>query len=413
MVLVAAVMTGVGQGFAQQGISVFFKPLAEDLKLSRANASLAASIGRLQAGIEGPAIGWSVDRFDTRWVVITGVSIMVTGLFLMHQAQQAWQYYLFWGILVGMGQNLGLTIAIDKSLSEWFIARRGLAFGIRFAIIGLCQIAVVPIVTWLTVGQGWRTACLIWGFVMLAVIPLTLIFIKARRPEHYGLLPDGAVHKETEREGLLSAGVAYADQFQEREFTLREAMHTSSFWFMQVGWASSMFVISAFSVHVIPFLTDMGISETVAGLMLSMTIFFTVPSRFFSGFLADRVPRNRLQVLAAAPLFVQGIGLTLFLVHPSLVTAYALLIFYGLGNGGVTPIRLAMGGRYFGRRAFASILGIGIASPILAGWIHDVTNSYRLAFLIFLMVLLAAGTALLFLRPPKLPERLRVLEYSQ
>jgi cyanate permease len=256
---------------------------------------------------------------------------------------------------------------------------------------------------------------------MLACIPLTLLFVKSRRPEHYGLLPDGAAHQETGREGLLSAGVRYAEQFDEREFTLREALHTRSFWLMLFGWGCSIFVISGITVHVIPFLTDMGISETVAGFMLSMMIFFTVPSRFFSGFLADRFPRNRLQVMAAAAVFIQGAGIGLFLIYPSILTAYALLILYGLGNGAVTPIRLAMGGRYFGRQAFASIIGVGMfinaplgfISPIFAGWVHDVTNSYTAAFLTFTVVLFAAGAVLLFVRPPRLPERLRVLQYSR
>jgi len=420
MVIIAAVMTGAGQGFVGQGISVFFKPLAEDLNLSRAGASLATGIARLQGGIEGPLTGWAADRFGPKWVIITGVSFVVLGLVLMHGADQAWQYYVFWGVMVGIGQNLGLTIAIDKSLSDWFIARRGLAFGVRFAIIGLCQIAVVPIVTWLTITQGWRNACLVWAFVMLVCIPVTLAFIKSKRPEHYGLLPDGAARGETVKEDLVTAGVRYAESFEEREFTVREALHTSSFWIMLFGWSCSILVVGGITVHVVPFLTDIGISETVAGLMLSMMIFFTIPSRFVSGLLADRVPRNRLQLVAATALLLQCMGLGLFLLIPRVTTAFVLLALYGLGNGAVTPLRLAMGGRYFGRRAFASILGVGmfinapvgLVSPIFAGWIHDITNSYHVAFLTFAALLFAAAVVLLFLRPPKLPKRLRVLEYT-
>jgi OFA family oxalate/formate antiporter-like MFS transporter len=158
----------------------------------------------------------------------------------------------------------------------------------------------------------------------------------------------------------------------------------------------------------------------VAGLMLSMMIFFTIPSRFVSGLLADRVPRNRLQLVAATALLLQCMGLGLFLLIPRVTTAFVLLALYGLGNGAVTPLRLAMGGRYFGRRAFASILGVGmfinapvgLVSPIFAGWIHDITNSYHVAFLTFAALLFAAAVVLLFLRPPKLPKRLRVLEYT-
>ena len=421
MVIIAAIMTGAGQGFIGQGISVFFKPLAADLNLSRAGASLATGIARLQGGIEGPLTGWLADRFGPKWVIVTGVGFVVLGLFLMSRATQPWQYYVFWGVMVGIGQNLGLTIAIDKSLSDWFIARRGLAFGIRFSIIGIMQIAVVPIITWLVVSYGWQTACAVWAGVMFICIPVTLIFIKSKRPEHYGQMPDGAARGETVKEDLVTAGVRYAESFEEQEFTVREALRTRSFWIMLFGWSCSILVMGGFTVHVVPFLTDMGISGTVAGLMLSMMIFFTIPSRFFSGFLADRVPKNRLQFMAASAVVVQGAGLGFFLLFPSLATAYVLLILFGIGNGAVTPLRLTMGGRYFGRRAFASILGVGMfinapigfVSPIFAGWIHDVTNSYNLAFLTFAALLFAAAVVLLFLRPPRLPKRLQVREYER
>jgi len=421
MVIITALMTGLGQGFVGQSISVLFKPIARDLNLSRAGASLATGIARLQGGIEGPITGWAADRFGPKWVIVTGVGFLVLGLILMHSATQAWQYYVYWGILVGIGQNLGLTIAIDKSLSDWFIARRGLAFGVRFTIIGLGQIAVVPIVTALVLRFDWQLTCLSWAFVMMVCIPVTLIFIKSRRPEHYGLLPDGAAHQGEAKEDLLTAGVRYAESFEEREFTVREAVRTSSFWIMLFGWGCSILVIGGFNVHVIPFLTDMGISETVAGLMLSMMIFFMLPSRFFSGIIADRVKQNRLQFYAAGALFLQALGLGIFLLVPGVVSAYALLILYGFGNGAVTPLRLAMGGRYFGRRAFASILGVGMfinapigfVSPIFAGWIHDITDSYHVAFVTFTALLLAAGVVLLFLRPPKLPKRLQVMEYEK
>lgn len=421
MVGIAAVMTGLGQGFVGQGISVFFKPLAADLNLSRAGASLATGIARLQGGIEGPLTGWLADRFGPKWVIITGISFVVLGLALMSQATQPWQYYVFWGVMVGIGQNLGLTIAIDKSLSDWFIARRGLAFGVRFTVIGIFQIAVVPVVTWLVVSYNWQTACAVWAVVMFVCIPVTLTFIKSKRPEHYGQLPDGITPGEEVKADLMTAGVRYAERFEEREFTVREALRTRTFWLMLFGWSCSILVMGGFTVHVVPFLTDMGISETVAGFMLSMMIFFTIPSRFFSGFLADRVPRDRLQLMAAAAVFLQGVGLGLFLLFPGLVTAYVLLILFGLGNGAVTPLRLSMGARYFGRAAFASILGVGMfinapagfVSPIFAGWVHDVTNSYHAAFLTFMGLLFAAAVGLLFLRPPKLPKRLQVLEYSQ
>jgi MFS family permease len=415
MVITSAILTGLGAGFVSQGISVFFKPLAAELGLSRAATSLATGIARLQGGIEGPLTGWLCDRYSTKWVIVSGTSFVVAGLALMYFADSAWQYYIFWGVMIGIGQNLGLTIAIDKALSDWFIARRGLAFGIRFAIIGAFQIAVVPIVTWLVLAEGWHTTCLIWAGVMSLGIPLTMIFMKSKRPEYYGLLPDGFTSGEFKASGdkdMLHAGRQYAETFEEREFTVRQAVRTRAFWLMIVGWSCTILVMSGFTIHVVPFLTDMGISETVAGAMLSMMIFCTIPSRFFAGFLADRVPKNRLQLIAATSVFLQGMGLVAFLLHQSVATAYVLLILFGFGNGAVTPVRLSMGGRFFGRKAFASILGIGMFinaplgffSPIYAGWIFDTTGSYSVAFLTFAALLIFSSLVLLFIRPPSLPQ---------
>jgi MFS family permease len=417
MVIITAIMTGVGVGFVGQGISVFFKPLAAELKLSRAATSLATGLGRLQGGLEGPLAGWLSDRYGPRWVIVSGLCFMVAGLALMKYIDASWQYYVFWGVMIGIGQNLALTIAIDKALSDWFIARRGLAFGVRFSIIGICQIAVVPIVTWLVIGEGWRMTCFIWAIVMCLGIPITLLFIKPKRPEYYGLLPDGFSPEEAPaagENGMLHAGARYAETFEEREYTVRQALKTRSFWMMLIAWSFPILVMSGFTIHVVPFLTDMDISQTVAGYMLSMMIFFTVPSRFFAGFLADRLKKDRLQYIGATSVFLQAAGLSVFLLHQSVATAYVLLVLFGLGNGAVTPIRLSMGGRYFGRKAFASILGVGMfinaplsfISPIFAGWVHDATEAYTIAFMTYAGLLFCSTIILLFLRPPATPGEL-------
>ncbi len=418
MVVITAILTGVGSGFIVQGFSVIFKPLAAELSLNRAATSLAAGMARLQGGIEGPLTGWLADRYGAKWIIVVGIGVLVSGLALMNSVDSAWQYYVYWGVMIGVGQNLALTIAIDKTLSDWFVARRGLAFGIRFAIVSLCQMIVVPITTWLVLAEGWRTTCLIWAGVMSLGIPITLIFIRSKRPEYYGWLPDGYTSEETptSKKDILHAGISYAERFEEQEFTLKQALRTRAFWLMVFGWSCSIIVIRGVTVHIIPFLTDMGISEEVAGAMLSMMIFFTIPSRFFGGFLADHVPKNRLQLIAAGSVFLQAVGLLTFFLYQSIATAYILLILFGLGNGAMAPLRLSMGARYFGRKAFASILGIGLfinaplgfISPIYSGWIFDTTGAYSLAFLTFAILLMMSTIILLSLHPPEFPKETRI-----
>ena len=413
-VLVTGITSGLGLGFSSYGMSAMFKPIASDLGLNRAAASLATGVARLQGGLEAPITGWLSDRFGPRWVIIVGLCVICTGLVLMNFINSPWAYYLTWGLTIGIGSNLANTIAIDKALTNWFIKKRGLAFGVRFAIIGICGVIVLPIVTWLVTTEGWRITCLVWAAVMFAGIPFTWYFVKQKRPEYYGLLPDGATTKsgeEADVDAMIGRGVEYAAGFQETEFTVRQAMRTPAFWLVTISWICVMLILGGFNVHCIPFLTDMGIDPNVAGSMMAMMVFLTVPARFLGGFLSDHVRKERLPFLIAGAFLLQAVGIISFLLHQSITMVYVMLILYGFGSGAPTPLRLAMGGRYFGRKAFASIQGtsmmfgapVSFIAPIYAGWIYDTTGNYIIAFITFAVLATFAAFLMCLVRPPKPP----------
>jgi len=415
MVIFPGILSGLGVNYYSQGMSVFFKDIAAELQLSRASTSLAASIGNFEGGLLAPLTGWLADKYGPRWVVITGLCFVIAGLALMNFISSPWHFYVVWGLMIGLGLNFGLTIAQDKVLANWFIGKRGLAIGSRFAIIGICGVLVVPLVTWLVGEYGWRTTCLLWSGIMTAGLFIAWFFIKQQRPEYYGLLPDGITSETmtvTDRAAMFDRGMEYAASFDEREYTLKQAFRTPAYWIILVAWACTMLVYGGFTIHSIPFLTDTGISRTEAGVMVAMMVFFTIPSRFIGGLLTDRVRKNRLKFVAAGAFFIQAIGITSYILYQNVTMAYVFLIFYGLGNGAVTPIRLSMGARFFGRKAFTSILGImmlfitpvTMISPIYTGWIHDTTGSYINAFIVFASLLVFAGVLLCFLRPPTLPD---------
>lgn len=414
MNLVTGIYSGLGHGFYGYGMSVLFKHIAADLGLGRAATSLATGIGRLEAGIEAPLTGWLSDRFGPKWVIVVGICIVGTGLVLMNFITSPWAYYVVWGVIIATGNNLALTIAVDKALANWFIRKRGLALGTRFVIIGICGVIVLPIITWLVTNQGWRITCLIWAGVMFTGVPLSWYFVKQKRPEYYGLLPDGATVESApaaDIDAMIGKGVEYAASFEETEFTVREAMRTPAFWLMTTSWLCATMVVGGFNIHIIPFLTDMKIDENVASGMMAMMVFFTVPARFVGGFLADRIRKDRLQFLVAAAFLLQAIGMTAFLLNRSLAMVYVFLVLYGFGSGAPVPLRLTIGGRYFGRKAFASIQGISslftapvsFLAPVYAGWIYDTTGSYINAFKLFAVLATSAAFLMCLVRPPKPP----------
>ncbi len=413
--LVTGITSGLAFGFTQQGASVLFKPIAADLGLNRTATSVASSTSRLEGGIQAPITGMLSDKFGAKWVLVAGALIMGTGLVLMNfVVDSMWSYYIVWGVIIASGNNLGFALAVDKVLTNWFVKKRGLGFGVRFAIMGIMQVAIVPIVSWLTITYSWRTTCLIWGMVIFASIPFTLYFVKQNRPEYYGLLPDGAKVESGSEEStdtMIDKGIEYAASVQETEFTLKQAMRTSAYWMLAAASCAFGITNMSFNVHSIPFLTDRGIEPGTAAGLLSMMFFFTIPSKFLFGVFADRVRKQYLKFLLAASFLLMTVGVTIFLLNQTTAMIYGFLVFWGLGTGGFTPVNITMVGRYFGRKAFGSIQGtqhlfsslISLFAPVYAGWVYDVSHSYNTAFTTFAGIAAFAIFLSCLIRIPKPP----------
>jgi MFS family permease len=404
-------MSGLGHGFNTYGISVIFKPIAAELNLDRAATSWAPGIGRLEGGVTSPLVGWLSDKFGPRGIVIAGIFIAGAGLVLMYFITEVWHYYVAWGALIGLGLNIGLTVAVDKNINDWFIKHRGLAQGIKFGLISVFGIVVVQTITPLVDLQGWRFICLIWGIIMFASIPLAYILVKPHRPEYYGMLPDGAVAQaDTAETGstMIEKGVGYASSFEETEYTFKQAAKTGPFWLLIIGFSVHNTIGGGFNIHVFPFLTDIGIDEVAAGGMMGLMIFFTTPARFLGGIVVDRMPKNRLHLLLVAAFMLQVIGLGIYLWYQNLPAVYVLLACHGLSTGAVTPVVVLVFGRFFGRKAFGAILGtavaslapVGLLAPVFYGWVYDTTSSYNNAFIVALVLAGIAAVTMLFVRAP-------------
>ncbi len=412
-VLFIGVISGLGHGFNTYGISVFFKNIASELNLGRAATSWAPGIGRLEGGVTSPLVGWLSDKFGPRWLVITGILIAGTGLILMNFITEVWQYYVAWGVFIGFGLNIGLTVACDKMINDWFIRRRGLAQGIKFGLISILGIVVIQVITPLIELRGWRFTCLVWGLIVFAAVPLAYFLIKPRRPEYYGLLPDGAeLPPGAEAKiDMLEKGIGYASSFQETEYTFKQTIKTGTYWLLLIGFSVHNIIASGFNLHVYPFLTDVGISDAVASSMMGMMIFFTAPARVFGGIIADRLPKQRLPFILFGAFLLQVIGLSTFLQFQNLAAIYILLACHGLSSGAVTPIVILILGRYYGRKAFGTILGtmvaflspLGLLAPVYYGRVFDTTHSYNMAFVTALVLAIIAAITMLFVRVPRPP----------
>ncbi len=169
----------------------------------------------------------------------------------------------------------------------------------------------------------------------------------------------------------------------------------------------SNFATTAVIVHQVPFLEEqIGFSETAAAASVTIMIGISIVGRLGFGGAADRYSGT---VVMAIGLSFTAIGLLLYSVIQAPWQAVFPLFFFGIGFGSAIPLRSVLQAEFFGLQAFGAIQGMiltvttffAFVGPVMAGFMYDATESYRLAFLV-----LACGPAIgvplvLTLRPGK------------
>jgi len=265
---------------------------------------------------------------------------------------------------------------------------------------------MTPILNRLIGTNGWRSTLVIVGIATYIIgIPLSLVV--RHRPEPYGYLPDNALHRnqresEEEKDRITTEQEASAV----REIGVREALKDRNFWLMMIFGFGTSFSITATTVHLMPFLTSVGITEGLAALTMLGITGSSLIGRLGFAWLGDKHSKKHLLAMAAT---LQTIGVFIFahITSPWMIIPF--LLTFGPGYGGPIPLQPALQADYFGTKAFASLRGVysiswtipGIIGPLLAGWIYDVQGSYKLAFIIFAILCSLAVPAILMVRPAK------------
>jgi MFS family permease len=401
-------------GYAGQGASIIFKPLSRDLGLSRTATSIATGIGSLQNGITFPLAGWLSDKYGSKYLAVAGCCIMGTGLILMNFIQSAWEYYIVWGLLIAGGSTLGFSVSIDKVVTNWFVKKRGLAFSVRFTIIAVVGMILLPVISLLVTSLGWRTTALIWSGITFATIPVAFYFVRQHRPEYYGLLPDGDKadnHSSATLKVQSASSAADTSGFEEQDFTLAQALKTPTYWMLTAIWTLYAAVQGGIGVHLIPMLTDTGITLVEAGSLVALMALFSVPSRFLTGIVADRISKYKIKYLLGGMLALMAVGIWALLLNSTFHgRIYLFLALFGIGSAAFIPLDIIIRSRFYGRKAYGSIQSISVIfsapisfyAPIFSGQVYDTTGSYLIAFTVFAILASCAAIITFLVRVPKL-----------
>jgi MFS family permease len=399
--------------------SVFFVALIDHFHWGRAEAAGAQSIAMLVYMIMAPITGTLVDRIGPRKVVLPGIVLTGLGFLLCTQIQTLLQFYLFFGVIVGMGVTCLSIAPFTVILSQWFERKRGTVNGLAGVGIGIGVLILVPLVQYLISSQGWRFAYLIFSLLILVIpLPLNTLFLKYR-PQEMGLLPDGNSSnylREEDHQKVQHNDALHLSSLQKNQ-ELKEAFKTARFWYAIFFPSFTTFGVYIIVVHHIKYLVDLGMDKIWVASLFAVIGALSAGFRFFWGWFSDRGGREITFTLGGACFSLGILFLLLFQYIPSPLLLYLFALFFGSGWGVTAPMFMSVTGDLYKGKNFGLIYGmvegaIGLGSALgawVAGYIYDQTQNYFWAFVLaillnlisILLVWLAAPRK--FRRPHPLP----------
>jgi len=381
----AIIGMGIGVLFS---LGVFLKPIVEAMGWSRGAISSVAFLSWNISGLGSFIWGTLSDRIGTRAVVLSGGALLGLGLVLSSQITALWQFYLTFGLGVGMGMS-AFYVPLSTVATKWFTTRRGLAVAIISGGNGFGTLLIAPLSRWLISAFDWRMALLILGdLVWFVVIPAGLLI-----RNHPGDL------------GVTAYGGGSAGQGRP-EMGSREAFRSFPFWVISVTHFACCIAHSGAILHMVAHATDRGIPTMAAATVLGVSGFAAMLGRLVTGMLSDRFGSKRTLVAA---LGFQAITVLPFLFAGDLGTFYALAFLFGMAYGGVMPLYALVTREYFGERVmgtayggvfFISSIGMGIGS-VGGGYIFDLLQSYQWLYLGSFAVGLMSVALAVTLKPPR------------
>jgi len=383
VVVAAAIGVGVGlSSLITYSFGILVKPITATLGWTRAEANGMHFFIALATTIAAPLVGILVDRFGPRRVALVGIPVAALGYASLSRIGPDLALFYTLAFIVGFLAVATGPIVWTRAVNGWFHAHRGLALAATLAGTGIFALLGPPAITEVSDQLGWRSAFLALGGLMSLSWFSTLVWFKDRGRTRV----TSRVPKETKRAGPA--------------LTLAQALRSKRFWAIAGGLFLASIGVTAMIAHLVPMLTDRGITPAAAAWVASTLGLSVLGGRLLTGWSLDHFATG--WVCAAIMIGAAG-GCLLMLQFDGrhLLVPVITVILVGLAAGGEVDLVAYLAAKFFGLSSYGKVYGVLYAcfaigagiSPVLAGYLFDESGNYRRA--LPLLAVAFAGSALL------------------
>ena len=398
--------------------AVFVPLIAEDTGWSRALIGGAAAVGGLLATGASPPVGWAIDRFGARLVLV--LSLVIIGVSTMALAWLEVHLAVFYAamavgrIMFSSPLNVGAATVVGR----WFVRQRGRATGLLFFSHSGGMAAFPLAATWVSAAYGWQTAWIVLGVMVYAIALAPAALLVAQRPEDVGLLPDGDPPAPAADDGSITAAAsspsvtaapgAAADAVQ---WTTRQALRTPALWVLAIGTGFLFLLQSGTNVYQADLLRSRGIELSLAQLSIVVNAAGTGLGSILWGRVVELLRVSHTYAIVA---LVMALALGLFVIADTVLLGFVAAGLFGVAVAGILVVPPVAYANFFGRQSLGTIRGVtepftslGQAiGAVASGLVYQLAgDDYTGAFVAYAIMGVGTAAALLLARPPAHPEQ--------
>jgi MFS family permease len=256
-------------------------PLEQEFEWSRSAISFAFAINLTLYGFSGPFIAAGLERMGIRKTMVYAMLLLIFGMVVSLFMTEIWQLHLIWGIMIGMGCGVFLTVLSATVANNWFEKRRGFVLGLLMASTAAGQMIFLPLLSYLTGIYSWRIGLSVFIALGVLMVPIIAIWMKDK-PAEKGLLPYGAVQQDV-KPANANRRNPIASAFE----VLWIGVRSVPFWLLSISFfICGLSTTGLIGTHFIPASTHHGIPEVHAASLFAFMGVFNIIGTMFSGWLS-------------------------------------------------------------------------------------------------------------------------------
>lgn len=398
-------------------LTVLIFPISHQLGWSRTLIAGSVSAGALASLVLSPVVGWAIDRFGARPVLVVSVLVLGVAMISLAWATVPLTFYLAFaaGRIVF---HTSAPIGASTVAARWFIRKRGRAIGMIFLFGAIGGVVFTMVASLVVESHGLKATWIAMGLVVLVFSVAPSLLLVAERPEDIGLLPDGEPPDSTDAEkgagAIVPVGVPdspatvlpRAQMTADTDsWTLGEAVRTKTFWLLVFMGFASFFVHTSIGVHMGAYFRDVGLGATSAALAVSLSWSVSAVGSLIWGWVTDRIDVR----YAYSVMFLFQAGSTLYLIFVGGTLGVFLASgLFGIVSAGTNVVPSVIYANYFGRSSLGRIRGLGevgvllgqATGPVIAGILFDLRGGYSTIFTAFVVLALVCSLLVLKARAP-------------